>query len=80
MKQKDSKTLQSFLVELAVYSLLMFAYFWAVLHFASHWLKTLFDGSRPLYATVALALMIGQAVGLEILTRWMVGFIGRRLA
>jgi len=79
MKRADAKTLQSFLIELVIYGILVFLYFWAVLHFAGASLKHLFDGSRPVYATVALALMVGQAAGLEALTRWMVGFIGRRL-
>ena len=79
MKRADAKTLKSFLIELAVYAFLVFLYFWAVLHFAGTGLKHLFDGSRPVYAAVALGLMVGQAAGLEILTRWLVGFIGRRL-
>jgi len=80
MKRADAKTLQSFLIELVIYGVLVFLYFWAVLHFAGSALKQLFDGSRPIYATVALALIVGQAAGLEMLTRWMVGFIRRRLS
>jgi hypothetical protein len=63
-----------FLLELAVYAVCLTAYFFCVLHFLGGWLETLFKHERMTYAAVAILLVIGQAVGLEILTsailRW----------
>lgn len=68
----------SFLVELAVYALFVFAYFFLVLHFLGGWLKHVFDQNKTLYAFVALALIIAQGVGLEMLTTGLLRMIRRR--
>ncbi|MGA2245161.1 MAG: hypothetical protein ABSH48_09195 [Verrucomicrobiota bacterium] len=57
-----------FLVELAIYALFVLGYYFAVLHFCRDWLKQLFDRDKLLYAFVALGLIIGQAVALELVT------------
>jgi hypothetical protein len=79
MRKSDFKTIQSFTIELAAYALFVVGYFLLVLHFLGGWLKYLFDGARPVYATVALALMVVQAVGLEFVTRRLVEFVRRKL-
>jgi hypothetical protein len=56
-----------FACELVVYAALVLAYFALVLHFMADWLKNLFDHNRTTFAIVALLLMIGQAVGLEVI-------------
>ena len=43
-------------MELAVYAVFVFAYFFLVLHFLGGWLKHIFDQNKTLYAFVALAL------------------------
>ena len=48
--------------------MLVTAYFCLVLHFLGDWLKHLFDDDKKVYAFVALGLMIGQGVLLEMLT------------
>jgi hypothetical protein len=58
----------SSLVELALYAVFVFAYFFAVLHFFHGWLKQLFDDHKTIYAVVALGLMVGQALLLELVT------------
>jgi Kef-type K+ transport system membrane component KefB len=58
---------KSFVVELAVYALLVVAYFFVVLHYLGGWFKELYDHDRELFAIMALVVMIGQAVGLEII-------------
>ena len=67
-RSKKSGLLSSFLVELGVYAVVVFAYFFFVLHFLGGWIKHIFDQTKTLYAFVALALIIVQGVALEMLT------------
>jgi hypothetical protein len=75
MKADTRKTLFSFLVELAVYTILITFYFFLVLHFLGSWLEGLGKESIKLYALVAITLIIGQAVLLE----WVTTFLFRLL-
>ena len=68
MKKETTKTLRAFLIELAIYAVLVIAYFFLVLHFLGEWLHQLETGHRYTYAGVAILLIIGQAVVLEALT------------
>jgi hypothetical protein len=68
MKAEDRKTLYSFLIELAVYGVLVAVYFFLVLHFLGDWLSDLDKKSVRLYALVAIGLIIGQSVVLEWVT------------
>jgi len=63
-----SATVVWYLVEMTVYALFVFAYYLAVLHASRGWLKELFDTHKAIYAVVALALIIGQVVLLELVT------------
>ena len=72
--QKEGFPLKPFLIELAIYAILMFAYFFLVLHFLTGWFKGLFDDHRTWYAVAGLGIMIGQAVGLEYVTRLLLAF------
>lgn len=71
MKAETSTTLRAFLVELVVYGVLVTGYFFLVLHFLSGWLQDLHLHHVKVYALVAIALLIGQAVLLESLTTWL---------
>jgi hypothetical protein len=77
-RPQKSASLGSFLVELAVYAVFVFAYFFLVLHFLGGWIKHIFDQNRTLYAFVALGLIITQGVVLEMLTTGLLQFIRRR--
>jgi uncharacterized membrane protein len=68
MKKEAAKTLRAFAIELAVYAVLVVAYFFLVLHFLGGWLHGLEQGHRYGYAGVAILLMIGQAVLLQNVT------------
>ena len=72
--QKEDFPLKPFLIELTIYAVLMFAYFFLVLHFLTGWFKGLFDDHRTWYAFAGLGVMIGQAVGLEYVTRLLLAF------
>ena len=60
--------MRAFVVELLVYTLLVTAYFFAVLHFLGGWLMRLATEHIHTYAIVAILLIIGQAVVLEAVT------------
>jgi hypothetical protein len=67
--------LKSFLIELGLYAALVVLYFLLVLHFLGEGIKRVYDRDQRLYAVLALALMIGQGIGLEMLTTWLLRFI-----
>lgn len=68
MKKEAAKTLRAFLIELAVYSILVVAYFFLVLHFLGDTLRGLEQTHRVAYAFITVLLMIGQAVLLQNVT------------
>jgi hypothetical protein len=68
MNKEAVRTLRAFLIELAVYAVLVVGYFFLVLHFLGDWLYQLEVHHRYTYAGVAILLIIGQAVVLEGLT------------
>ena len=75
MKAETRKTLISFSIELAVYAVLVIAYFFLVLHYLAGWLFDLEKHQIKTYGLVAITLMIGQAVALE----WVTTFLLRML-
>ena len=77
-KAEASHTFRALLIELPVYALLVVAYFFLVLHFLSGWLGRLHENHTVLYALVALALIIGQAVVLEWVTSFMLRLLRGR--
>ena len=77
MKKETARTLRAFAIELAIYAVLVVAYFFLVLHFLGGWLYRLESQHRYLYASVAILLMIGQAVLLQNVTTLLLRFIRR---
>ena len=71
------KNLRSFLVELALYACFVTGYFFLVLHLLGGWIKNIFDNNRPLYAVVALTLIVFQGFVLGTLTTWLLQIIER---
>jgi hypothetical protein len=72
MRQKPNlpKLIRNFLIELAVYGILLVIYFFAVLRFLSGVLSDLYLGNTILYSVVGLGLIVLQAVALEALTSY----------
>lgn len=68
MIKDTAKSLRAFAIELAIYSLLVIAYFFLVLHLLGEWLYHLEAQHRYIYAGVALLLIAGQAVVLDAVT------------
>ena len=69
----------SFLLELGVYAVLVTGYFFLVLHFLGGALRMLYETNKTTYAVVALALIVGQGVLLEVLTSALLRFFERWL-
>jgi hypothetical protein len=78
MKKETARTVRAFAIELAIYAVLVVAYFFLVLHFLGGWLYRLESQHRYIYASVAILLMIGQAVALQIVTTFLLRFIRSR--
>ena len=77
-KTEASNTLKAFLVELILYAALVTGYFFLVLHYLSGWLQELHLHHVKVYAIVAIALIIGQAVLLESVTTGLLRFLRGR--
>jgi len=78
MKQDAAKSLRVFAAELAIYAVLVTAYFFLVLHVLGGWLYQLETKHRVLYAVVAILLIAGQAVVLDALTTVLFRLLRRR--
>ena len=79
MDAKGKNSLVSFLIELALYAVLVLAYFFLVLHFMGDWLLEVYLRDKRLYAVVALLLIIAQGVVLEALTTGLLRWIRSKL-
>jgi hypothetical protein len=78
MNRKFITALKPFLVELAVYGLLVTVYYFFVLHLLGNGLQNLYQHDRRYYAALSLGLIIGQGLLLEILTRLLLGWLTPR--
>jgi hypothetical protein len=79
MKKGTAKNLRAFVMELAVYAVLVTGYFFLVLHLLGDWLFRLEVRHRYIYAAVAILLIAGQAVVLDTVTSLLFRFLrGRR--
>jgi hypothetical protein len=78
MKKETVKTVRAFAIELVIYSLLVIAYFFLVLHLLGQWLYQLEIHHRYLYAGLSILLIVGQAVLLEALTTFLIRLIRGR--
>ena len=78
MKTETKHALSTFLMELMVYAALVALYYFAVLHLIGGWLQQLFQHHRQEYAAVALGLVVGQGLVLEMVTRALVSFLKPR--
>ncbi|TFH36522.1 MAG: hypothetical protein E4G99_04775 [Anaerolineales bacterium] len=70
--------LRSLVLELAIYTPLVLLYFLLILRFANQYLTDLYTSNLKLYAIVATAAIIIQAVLLERLTAWLLRQFGLR--
>jgi len=73
---KIRRMIGSFVIELIIYSVLVVAYFFAVLRLLGDPLYRLYSSNLTLYAFLALALIVAQAVVLEAVTSFIMGLLG----
>jgi hypothetical protein len=78
MKKETVKTLRAFAIELAIYAVLVVVYFFLVLNLLGGWLYQLESQHRYIYASVAILLIIGQAVLLESVTTFLIRLLRGR--
>jgi hypothetical protein len=78
MKKEAAKSLRTFAIELAIYSVLVIIYFFLVLHLLGDWLYHLETQHRYIYAGVALLLIAGQAVVLDTVSTLLLRFLRGR--
>lgn len=78
MQERETGRLKAFIIELAVYAALVTVYVVVVLGLLGDWLRHLYDHSKTRYAFVALLLIIGQGVVLEMVTSLLLRFIRPR--
>ena len=78
MKKGTARTLRAFVIELAIYAVLVITYFFLVLNLLGQWLYELEIHRRYTYAALAIVLIIGQAVLLESLTTFLIRLIRGR--
>ena len=78
MKKETARTVRAFVIELAIYAVLVVAYFFLLLHLLGQWLYQLEIHHRYLYAGLAILLIFSQAVLLESLTTFLIRLIRDR--
>jgi hypothetical protein len=78
MKRETAKTVRAFVIELAIYAVLVITYFFLVLNLLGQWLYELEIHRRYTYAALAILLIIGQAVLLERVTTFLIRLIRGR--
>lgn len=79
MESRPSHAVRSFLVELIVYAGLVVVYVFFVISLLRDWLDGLYGRHKVGYAIVALLLIIGQGVVLEMVTTALLRLIRRRV-
>jgi hypothetical protein len=79
MESKPLHGARSFLVELVVYAGLVVIYVFFVISLLRDWLDALYASHKIGYAIVALLLIIGQGVVLEMVTTALLRLIRRRV-
>jgi hypothetical protein len=75
MKQNIRTVFKDFAIQLPLYAVLMFGYAYLILHFLDGWLSQLYHDDRRIYAVAALALIGGQGLLLDLVTRTLLGWI-----
>ena len=78
MNRQFKNSLKSFSLEFVLYAALVAGYYFLVLHFLGAWLWRLFQTERRSYAFIALVLIVGQGLLLELLTRLLLAWLKPR--
>ena len=76
MHRDWKRLLRNFSIEIAIYAILVVIYFLLVLKFLSEPLTNLFYDRLKVYAILALILIVGQGILLELITSFLVERLG----
>ena len=74
-KMEPRKLFRNMLIEIIIYSLLIFGYYLLALRWMGDWMASVFNSNLYLYAFSGLFLIITQAVLLEMLTSFLMKYI-----
>ena len=74
-KMEPRKLIRNLIVEILIYSVLIFGYYLLVLRWLGEWIGSMFDSNLYLYAFTGLGLIFVQAVLLDLLTSFLMKFI-----
>jgi hypothetical protein len=76
MKKLEPKILfRNILIEIIIYSVLIYGYYYLVLRRLGNWLMTMFDNNLVNYSLVGLGLIFVQAVLLDFVTSYLMKII-----
>jgi hypothetical protein len=76
MHRDWKRLLRNFSIEIGIYAILVVIYFLLVLKFLSEPLTNLFNDRLKIYAILALVLIVGQGILLELITSFLVERLG----
>jgi hypothetical protein len=74
-KMEPRKLLRNLVIEIIIYSLLIFGYYMLVLRWLGDWISDMFSADLYLYAFAGLVLIFVQAVLLDILTSFLMKYV-----
>lgn len=74
-KMEPGILFRNLLVEIVIYSVLIFAYYFLVLRWLDDWLLMIFNTNLVYYAIAGLGLILIQAVLLDFVTSYLMKFI-----
>ena len=74
-KMEPRKLLRNLIVEIIIYSLLIFGYYLLVLRWLGDWIASMFNSNLYIYAFAGLGLIFIQAVLLDFVTSFLMKYI-----
>jgi len=74
-KMEPRKLFRNLIIEIIIYSSLIFVYYLLVLRWLGDWIASFFDSNLYWYAFIGLGLIVVQAVLLDILTSFLMKYI-----
>ena len=74
-KMEPGRLFWNLLLEIVIYSILIFGYYMLVLRYLDTWLVEMFNTNLVTYAFVGLGLIFTQAVVLDLITSYLMKYI-----
>jgi len=74
-KLEPRKLFRNLLIEILIYSVLIFGYYLIVLRYLDDWLLSLFQSSLSFYSLIGIGMIIIQAVLLDFVTSFLMKYI-----